>query len=135
MTELPPDPPRLRAILADLEERLADHETVGIYLRLQREEVQRALTAAERPAPSSRQLPRAQRPALEAPARGRQTGYVIDRHPGVDGPQPRGVHLDDCKQPSHLAQAATAEAARAAIVGGLEACPLCRPDTKLGILD
>ncbi|MFC8245009.1 DUF6233 domain-containing protein [Streptomyces chartreusis] len=52
MAELPPDARRLRAILAYLDEQLAGHETVGIYLRLQREAVRAELTRVE-----SRQAP------------------------------------------------------------------------------
>lgn len=61
MSELPPDPRRLRAILAHLDkqlsdnaavaayldEQLADSKTVGTYLLLQRKAVQTALTQAE----------------------------------------------------------------------------------------
>lgn len=54
MAELPPDARRLRAILAYLDEQIAGHETVGIYLRLQREAVRAALTRAEK-----RQVPEA----------------------------------------------------------------------------
>ncbi len=39
MSELPPDSPRLRAILAHLDKQLAENETAGIYLRLQRRAV------------------------------------------------------------------------------------------------
>ncbi|MCX4974252.1 DUF6233 domain-containing protein [Streptomyces sp. NBC_00620] len=42
---LPPDPARLRVILAHLEQQLANEETVVTYLRLQRDAVQRALAA------------------------------------------------------------------------------------------
>ncbi|MFG2272072.1 DUF6233 domain-containing protein [Streptomyces chartreusis] len=52
MAELPPDARRLRAILAYLDEQIAGHETVGIYLRLQREAVRAELTRVE-----SRHLP------------------------------------------------------------------------------
>ena len=47
MSELPPDPPRLRVILAHLNQQLTANETVGIYLRLQRDAVQNALARAE----------------------------------------------------------------------------------------
>ncbi|WP_331757035.1 hypothetical protein OH782_41375 (plasmid) [Streptomyces sp. NBC_01544] len=51
MSELPPDPPRLRAILAHLNQQLTENETVVIYLRLQRDAVQAALTRTEQPSP------------------------------------------------------------------------------------
>jgi hypothetical protein len=47
--ELSPDPPRLRAILAHLDKQLAENETVGIYLSLQRDAVRAALARAEAP--------------------------------------------------------------------------------------
>jgi hypothetical protein len=36
MSALPPDAPRLHAIMAFLDKQIADNETVGTYLRLQR---------------------------------------------------------------------------------------------------
>ncbi|MEV7325651.1 hypothetical protein [Streptomyces sp. NPDC093970] len=61
MTELPSDTPRLRAILAHLEQRIADTDTVGTYLRLQRGAVLAAISRAERQA-----IPR---PVVSAPKR------------------------------------------------------------------
>jgi hypothetical protein len=49
MPDLPPDPPRLRAILAHLDKQLAENETAGISLRLQRQAVLTALEHAEQP--------------------------------------------------------------------------------------
>ncbi|MFF0290048.1 hypothetical protein [Streptomyces sp. NPDC005262] len=54
MSELPPDPPRLRAILAHLNQQLTGNETVVIYLRLQRDAVQAVLTRTEQPSPLRR---------------------------------------------------------------------------------
>ncbi|WP_435279375.1 hypothetical protein [Streptomyces sp. 1222.5] len=51
MNELPPDPSRLRAILAYLDQRIAETESVATYLRLQTTAVRQALTAAEKQAP------------------------------------------------------------------------------------
>ena len=51
---LPPDPTRLRVILAHLDKQMADHETIATYLRLQRDAVQEAITEAE-----TRRKPRA----------------------------------------------------------------------------
>lgn len=58
MAELPPDARRLRAILAYLDEQIAGHETVGIYLRLQREAVRAELTRVE-----NRQVPEPPKPS------------------------------------------------------------------------
>ncbi|MEV8432087.1 DUF6233 domain-containing protein [Streptomyces sp. HUAS 31] len=62
MAELPPDARRLRAILAYLDEQIAGHETVGIYLRLQREAVRAELTRVE-----SRQVAGPPEPPSELP--------------------------------------------------------------------
>ncbi|MEU6216722.1 DUF6233 domain-containing protein [Streptomyces sp. NPDC047022] len=134
MTELPPDPARLRVILAHLERQRAEHEIVAVYLRRQHDAVLRALQQAESehdrqaPSPSSR-------PAKEAPAHGPQPGYVISRRPTRDGPQPSYVHLADCGQTGRLTQAVPSDEARSVLLGGVEACPFCRPDRVLGILD
>ncbi|MDF3142984.1 MULTISPECIES: hypothetical protein [unclassified Streptomyces] len=63
MNESPPDPARPRVILAHLDKQLADIETVGVYLCLQRDAVQRALATAERPRPVRRE----RRERLERP--------------------------------------------------------------------
>lgn len=47
MSVLPPDAQRLRAILRRLDQQNAENETVGLYLRLQRDAVFDALTRAE----------------------------------------------------------------------------------------
>jgi hypothetical protein len=47
---LPPDPGRLRIILAFLNEQFAENETLTTYLRIQRDAVHEALARAERPA-------------------------------------------------------------------------------------
>lgn len=61
MNELPPDPPRLRAILAHLDKQIADTETVATYLRLQRHAVLTAISRAE--------LKAIPRPVISAPKR------------------------------------------------------------------
>ncbi|MEU2875035.1 hypothetical protein [Streptomyces sp. NPDC007070] len=43
---LPPDPPRLRMILAYLERQIAETDVVGMYLRLQRDAVRKELASA-----------------------------------------------------------------------------------------
>jgi hypothetical protein len=144
MPELPPDPDRLRAILAYLEQQVADNETVGIYLRIQRDAVLEALIAAEVGKPAGPRPPTAG-PVLEATPTAeptptsarlqRPTGFVIDRHRTPDGPEPASVHLGDCNLTSSIARPVSAERARAAIADGLEACAICRPDTELGILE
>ncbi|MFF5438765.1 hypothetical protein [Streptomyces achromogenes] len=51
MTELPPGPPRLRAILAHLDRQVAQTDTIGRYLHLQRDTVRKALAAPSRRPP------------------------------------------------------------------------------------
>ncbi|MFI2765126.1 hypothetical protein ACH5A3_40925 [Streptomyces echinatus] len=78
MRELPPDPPRLRAILAYLDQRIAETETAATYLRLRTSAVRQALAAAERQTPDARQLPPRLRSALAAP--GQQAGgFVVEK--------------------------------------------------------
>ncbi|MER5917860.1 hypothetical protein ABT124_48175 [Streptomyces sp. NPDC001982] len=88
MSELPPDPPRLRAIPAHLDQQLADNQTVGTYLRLQLDFVRQALAVAERKAPTRQQLPYSQRLGLEAPTRTQRVRYMIDCRRTANGPQP-----------------------------------------------
>ncbi|MGV9348670.1 hypothetical protein ACWDSD_28405 [Streptomyces spiralis] len=47
MSELPPDSPRLQAILPHLDKQLAEYETAVIYLRLQPRAVLAALEHGE----------------------------------------------------------------------------------------
>lgn len=76
--ELPPDPPRLRAILAYLDQRILETETVATYLRLQTTAVRQALAAAEKQPCEARRLPPQPRPALQAPAR-QAGGFVVEK--------------------------------------------------------
>ncbi|MEU8691191.1 hypothetical protein [Streptomyces sp. NPDC048665] len=71
---LPPDPHRLRVILAFLNGQIADNDTLAAYLRIQRGAVHKALARAGRPtqqqppargAKDSRSLPRLQPGAYE----------------------------------------------------------------------
>jgi hypothetical protein len=83
MSDLPPDPARLRAILAHLDRPLADTDTLRTYLRLQREQVQQALHAA-RPARSPRPQTRPARPPATPAERppnattGTGDGYMLE---------------------------------------------------------
>jgi hypothetical protein len=143
MHELPSDPPRLRAILAHLDEQLAGNETVGIYLRLQRDTVRAALAAAERRGASeSRRLsaPRhtAPPPAADpdsAPDSGSSpTGYVIEpkQHPGH--PMPALYHLARCAMPRRSTSPITPEQIRIGLrdpLGYLAPCEFCAPDNTL----
>lgn len=143
MNELPPDPPRLRAILGFLEKQLAEEETVVTYLRLQVASVRHALTVAESRKPAEHgpppRRPASARPALgPAPTRGERgsTGFVIEQRRTPTGPQEAAVHLDDCTMTSNMTHPVSAHEARLALTDAqLEACAFCRPDTELGILE
>jgi hypothetical protein len=136
MTELPPDPPRLRAILAHLERQVAENDTIGRYLRLQRDAVRKALTRAEQPSP------RGQRPAR--PVKGASlpafapahvgTGFVVQQKRTPAGPEPALIHLADCSMIEGTPHRIRADEARAALTDPTVApCIFCRPDTELGI--
>ncbi|WP_329217038.1 DUF6233 domain-containing protein [Streptomyces sp. NBC_01485] len=138
MSALPPDTPRLRAILRHLDQQITDNETVGLYLRLQRDAVSKALGRAEghatpQPAQTPRQRPAAL-PAFAGSQRGpKATGFSVERQPRAIGPEPARIHTDDCRSagPTHPI---TAHDARAALLDPMvQACGFCRPDTELGM--
>ncbi|MET7694903.1 DUF6233 domain-containing protein [Streptomyces sp. NPDC005483] len=143
MNELPPDPPRLRAILGYLEQQLAEEETVVTYLRLQVESVRHALAVAENrkpaePGPPQRRPASARLALGPAPTRAerRSTGFVVEQRRTPTGPQEAAVHLDDCTMTGNMTHPVTGHEARLALTDAqLEACAFCRPDTELGILD
>ncbi|MGW9029136.1 DUF6233 domain-containing protein [Streptomyces sp. NPDC055722] len=146
MPDLPPDPDRLREILRWLEERHAETEAVGIYLRLQRDAVREALARAEgeeppreteQPAPQPKRS--AARPAQPGPLHtftqrsgGASTGLTLERRAQAVGDERVLIHVDD--RPHAVAgKPIDAHDARAAVLAGVEACPFCRPDSELGI--
>ncbi len=139
MNDLPPDAPRLRAILAHLDQQVADHETVGIYLRLQREAVQAALAHAEGLAPAQR---RPGRPAKgAAPLRSMGVSqvqprpqFVVQQKRTPRGPEPAIIHMGDCSMIEGTPHPITEHDARVALTDPtIEPCGFCRPDTELGI--
>ncbi|WP_432196422.1 DUF6233 domain-containing protein [Streptomyces sp. bgisy027] len=151
MAELPPDARRLRAILAYLDEQIAGHETVGIYLHLQREAVRAALTRVEnrqapeppkssRPSKSPRQRPRQAPAGLSpfAPSREMRqtTGFVVQQKRTPNGPEPAVIHTGDCTMIEGTPHRIGDHDARAALTDpNIEPCAFCRPDSELGILD
>ncbi|MFI8242917.1 DUF6233 domain-containing protein [Streptomyces sp. NPDC085866] len=137
MSELPPDSARLRVILAHLDKQVADHETVGIYLRLQREAVQEALGRSEappprrpgRPAKGGKMLP----PLAQAKTRG---GFVVQQKRTPNGPEPAVIHVDDCTMIEGIPHPIRDHEARVSLTDpNIEPCAFCRPDTELGVLD
>ncbi|MFJ8158892.1 DUF6233 domain-containing protein [Streptomyces sp. NPDC094468] len=143
MSELPPDAPRLRAILAHLEKQIADTDTVGTYLRLQRDAVQAALSRTHRTAPprpalaaprqSPRQLQQNRLRASGAPAS--PVGLVIEEQRKDGHPSGGMIHTTSC-MPHMRLRPITPEVARQVLATDgafFTPCPLCRPDTELGI--
>ncbi|MEU3248616.1 MULTISPECIES: DUF6233 domain-containing protein [unclassified Streptomyces] len=143
MSELPPDPARLRAILAHLDKQLADTDTIRTYLHLQREEVQRALHAAAQPARPPRPQRQA-RPTL-APApfpslterhpngpTGTGDGYMLEikRHP--KDPEPAILHIDSCTRATRKTSPITPDEFRVALrdTEYVQTCSYCRPEDK-----
>ncbi|WP_405930336.1 DUF6233 domain-containing protein [Streptomyces sp. NBC_00827] len=129
MSELPSDPPRLRAILAHLERQLANNETVGIYLRLQRDAVRAALAVADRPT-------RTPTPSPARPAARVSPGYLLERKIRTNHPMPPLVHVADCTMPSRPTKPITAEEVREALTNpadppSMEECVFCRPSAPL----
>jgi hypothetical protein len=142
MNELPPDRARLRIILEHLDKQVLDNETIGIYLRIQRDAVRQALARAEGE-PQWRQQsqpahPRQRRPgALPAFASSRpgeaSTSFTVERQPRALGPEPARIHTGDCPH-GGVKHPISAQDARAALLDPMvEACQFCCPDTELGI--
>ncbi|MFF7972104.1 DUF6233 domain-containing protein [Streptomyces sp. NPDC007905] len=136
MSLLPPDVRRLRAILAYLEEQIAESETVALYLRLQRDAVLAALTDAGRPPQQQRSRRTAKGggplPGFSPPPA--QTGYVVQQKRTPHGPEPAFIHLADCTMIDGTPHHIRADEARAALTDpNIEPCTFCRPDTELGV--
>ncbi|MGP3683146.1 DUF6233 domain-containing protein [Streptomyces sp. IBSNAI002] len=110
MSLLPPDLPRLRVLVT--------------YLRGELGRAERALTAAE----EAEALAARRRPPLEPPA------WLVERGIGVGRPAAR-VHVGGCWDSTKRCTPASAEQVRALLADGVPACPHCRPDTALGVLE
>ncbi|MFD4830101.1 DUF6233 domain-containing protein [Streptomyces uncialis] len=54
---------------------------------------------------------------------------------GIGAGPPVYVHIGGCHMAGSRVHAVPREAAVRALVDGVEACPHCRPDTELGVLD
>ncbi|MFG3263984.1 DUF6233 domain-containing protein [Streptomyces bobili] len=136
MSELPEDAPRLRAILAHLDKQVADTETVGIYLQLQRQAVQDALARAEAPPPRRRGGPRV-KGATGLPAMAQthaRPAFVVQHKRTSAGPEPAQIHLADCTMIEGTPHPIRDHDARGALAEPtIEPCAFCRPDTELGI--
>ncbi|WP_327286593.1 DUF6233 domain-containing protein [Streptomyces sp. NBC_01205] len=110
MSELPPDLPRLR--------------TVVQYLRNELARAERAVAAAE-----EREAAAVRRRPPSPPAQ-----WLIERGIGV-GRLPVRVHVGGCWDTRKRCAPAGMEEARRALAEGVSACPHCRPNVALGMLD
>ncbi|MEU6319775.1 DUF6233 domain-containing protein [Streptomyces sp. NPDC047009] len=137
MSELPPDPARLRVILAWLEEQVTDNETVGIFLRLQRDTVAQALEQAEgeqqpteRPAPPPPARP--PRPtSLPTSTGDHRPAFKVVERGGENEPARLTLHIGACDVDAGPAHQVDAHDALAALREGLDPCAVCRPDIDL----
>ncbi|MEU6379628.1 DUF6233 domain-containing protein [Streptomyces sp. NPDC046909] len=145
MFELPSDPLRLRMILDFLDDQVARNQTIGIYLSVQQQAVQRALSVAEAQTAAVHPSLRPHRGAAggkpvagAAPSRGEgeAQGFMIEQRRTPNGPEEATVHLDDCTMASDRTHRVSTHGARLALTDAqLEACAFCRPDTELGLFD
>lgn len=147
MSDLPPDAKRLEELLRWLDERIAENQTVGLYLALQRDAVQKALDAVDDTEDAEDGEGRL--PAVGSSGRGtaaaaipptapdpRRPGkpFRLERMKTEHGPLPTRVHTTDCSMAGDLAHAVNAVEARLAITdSGLPACEFCRPQLELGL--
>ncbi|MER8098121.1 DUF6233 domain-containing protein [Streptomyces goshikiensis] len=109
MSLLPPDLPRLRTLVT--------------YLRGELSRTEQALAAAE-----EREAATRQQPAPDPPA------WLVERGIGV-GRLPVRVHAGNCWDTHSRCTPASAGQIRALLAQGIPACPHCRPDTTLGVLE
>nr|WP_202458389.1 DUF6233 domain-containing protein [Streptomyces sp. SID5464] len=133
---MPPDSRRLRAILAYLDQQLADEETIVTYLRLQREAVRAALARAEAPPPRRSRLPKGGTGLGPMAQIAPRPQFVVQQKRTARGPQPAIIHVGDCSMIEGTPYWITEHDARVSITDpNIEACQFCRPDTELGVLD
>ncbi|MFJ1869941.1 DUF6233 domain-containing protein [Streptomyces chartreusis] len=133
MNELPPDSRRLRKILAHLDKELAANETVGTYLRLQRQAVQAALKQADAPPPLRPRIAKGGKglgPVAQISVR---PNFIVQQRRTPRGPEPSVIHLADCSMIDGRPHRITEHDARVSLTDPtIEACAFCRPDAELG---
>ncbi|MFJ3930917.1 MULTISPECIES: DUF6233 domain-containing protein [unclassified Streptomyces] len=111
MSDLPPDLPRLR--------------TLETWLALALERVRARIADAER-REAERRAGEARRPPVP--------DWVVERGIG-EGRRPLYVHTGDCHLAGGRRYPVSREVAARAVAEGVEACPHCRADAQLGILE
>ncbi|WP_326779690.1 DUF6233 domain-containing protein [Streptomyces longwoodensis] len=111
MTELPPDLHRLR--------------TLETWLALALDDVRRAIAAAERRETERQRGAEARPPAPD---------WLLELGLNRDAP-PAYVHAGGCWNAAKRSRAVARDEALRALADGIAACPHCRPDTALGLLE
>ncbi|MGW2939963.1 DUF6233 domain-containing protein [Streptomyces sp. NPDC001156] len=133
MSQLPPDPERLRLILEWLDDQIAHNDTVDTYLKVQH------ATAAEVLAHAEGEQQPAEQPPAPPSSRPRTTGlptFTGDRGPGFkvverEGSDLASLHLGGCDLDDAPVRRVDSHEAVAALRAGLAACVVCRPDAEL----
>ncbi|MGI5135848.1 DUF6233 domain-containing protein [Streptomyces sp. CA-106110] len=135
MSELPPDPMRLRVILARLEEQVTDNATVGIFLRLQHGTVAQALAQADGEQPATPPpAPPAKPPrptSLPTFTGDHKPAFKVVEQGGENEPPRLTLHIGACEVDDGPAHQVDAHDALAALREGLDPCAVCRPDIDL----
>ncbi|MFI6530529.1 DUF6233 domain-containing protein [Streptomyces uncialis] len=110
MSDLPPDLPRLR--------------TLETWLELTLREVRQRIADEER-----REAERARGAAARSPV----PDWVVEG--GIGAGPPVYVHIGGCHMAGPRSRGVARDQAVRALVDGVDACPQCRPDSALGVLD
>ena len=112
----------------DLPQDLGRLQTLRTWHAMWLERIDQAIVVAEQ-----REREEERRRAIEAV---RAPDWLIEYGPGRDL-MPNAVHTGDCAAAPKWPRGkdVDADTARRAITGGVSACPFCRPDTALGLLD
>ncbi|MER5917791.1 DUF6233 domain-containing protein [Streptomyces sp. NPDC001982] len=134
MSQLPPDPARLRVILAWLDDQITDNATLNTYLKVQHHAVTQALARAEgeqqpaQPPPASPATP-PRMTTLPTFTGDRGGGFKVVERAGSDLVS---LHVGDCDLDDGPARSVDAHEAVAVLRDGMAACVFCRPDLELG---
>ncbi|MFC9460004.1 DUF6233 domain-containing protein [Streptomyces sp. NPDC056983] len=110
MSDLPPDLPRLR--------------TLETWLAMSLERVRRTIADTERREAEQRYGQEHRPPAPD---------WLIEM--GLGGRDPVYVHVGGCHMAGQRSRGVERDQALRAVADGIDACPHCRPDTELGVLD
>ncbi|TBO57533.1 hypothetical protein EYS09_22240 [Streptomyces kasugaensis] len=110
--------------MTDLPSDLTRLQTLETWLQISLDRVRRQIAATEREAT-------AQRHAAMPPPR---PEWEVQLGIGRDG-HPIALHVGGCRAAGRRSRPVDRDQALRALVEGVEACMLCRPDTELGLLD